>query len=545
MAKPHEAEEGSPKHRPLPSIDMALLPHELRALRLRQVLLGLLVLLGVTAALALTLGRPWLSALVNRAQPSLADAPWPGERAAAGAVIAPPVCEPAGANAGSGAEHAQAAAPAVNAVNAVGALPDALPSLANPAPPDDSEPAPHAQATPASVFSAEPATPVAGRSVRRFGQALGFRSALLAAGIAPSDANGLVAALNKLVDFRRARPEHELILEHDAAGRLQAFEYRASVTERYRAERKEPSGFKAARVKVDIERRRIAKGGYLADSLGHALDALGIKSSVAGMFVEAFEGKIDFKKQARQGDSFRVLIDEEYVEGQSLGYGRVHALEYTSARAGQLTAYWFETEPGYGDFYDENGRALHGGWLRTPLRYDHISSRYNLRRRHPILKRIMPHEGIDYSAAPGTPVWSAADGVVTFVGQRGPNGNLVAIQHSGGYESFYAHLLRASHGIARGVHVRQRQTIGAVGSTGRSTGPHLHFALKRHGQLIDPATQLNGPGKPLPDALLPKFKHSATQLKRELAAIALAAAPAPSVNAGDASEDFHEDAIDL
>jgi murein DD-endopeptidase MepM/ murein hydrolase activator NlpD len=381
--------------------------------------------------------------------------------------------------------------------------------------------------------------------VHRFGQAPGFRSALLAAGVGASDADGIVSSLAKLVDFRRARPENELILEHDSAGRLLAFEYRAGVTERFRAERKPESGFKAARVKVEIERRRIAKGGYLSDSLGKALEALGIKTSVAGMFVEAFEGKIDFKKQARQGDSFKVLLDEEYVEGQSLGYGKVHALQYTSVRAGELSAFWFESEPNFGDFYDENGRGMHGGWLRTPLRYDHISSRYNLRRRHPILKRIMPHEGIDYSASPGTPVWSAADGVVSFVGQRGPNGNLVAVQHAGGYESFYAHLLRISRGIVRGVRVRQRQPIGAVGSTGRSTGPHLHFALKRHGQLIDPATQLNGPGKPLPEALLPKFKHAVSQLKRELAAIALAAAPEPSGKGPEASEDFHEDTIDL
>jgi murein DD-endopeptidase MepM/ murein hydrolase activator NlpD len=223
----------------------------------------------------------------------------------------------------------------------------------------------------------------------------------------------------------------------------------------------------------------------------------------------------------------------------------VHALEYKGARSGELRAYWFEPEPGDGDFFDESGRAMHGGWLRTPLRYDYISSRFNLRRKHPILKRVMPHEGIDYAAAPGTTVWAAAEGVVTFVGRRGANGNLVAIQHSGGYETFYAHLLRVAHGLAHGTHVKQRQAIGAVGSTGRSTGPHLHFALKRQGHMIDPATQLNGPGKPLPEAVLPKFKRAAAQLKHDLGAIPLAAAPAPVGGDAEPSEDFHEDAVDL
>jgi murein DD-endopeptidase MepM/ murein hydrolase activator NlpD len=157
----------------------------------------------------------------------------------------------------------------------------------------------------------------------------------------------------------------------------------------------------------------------------------------------------------------------------------------------------------------------------------------------------MPHEGIDYAAAPGTTVWAAADGTVTFAGFRGPNGNLVALQHSGGFETFYAHLLHIGSGIKPGVHVHQRQPIGQVGTTGRSTGPHLHFALKRHGNFVDPITQLNGPGKLLSEALMPKFKRIVVQLKRELAAIPLAPAPAPSGETQEPSDDFHEDPIDL
>src|SRR6185436_2007228 len=99
------------------------------------------------------------------------------------------------------------------------------------------------------------------------------------------------------------------------------------------------------------------------------------------------------------------IMEEDWVEGASLGYQRVQALQYIGAKSGEAFAFWFEPSDGEGDFYDENGRGLHGGWLRTPLRYDHISSGFDLRRRHPILKRIMPHNGIDYAAAPGTTVW--------------------------------------------------------------------------------------------------------------------------------------------
>jgi murein DD-endopeptidase MepM/ murein hydrolase activator NlpD len=382
------------------------------------------------------------------------------------------------------------------------------------------------------------------RIVKRFGRVRGFREALVKSGASGAEADALVTALQKVVDFTRGRPEHSLIFERDAQGKLEAFEYQASVTERFRAERKPDGSLAGRRVVVPVERRRIVVGGYVADSLGRALEARGLKSTAAGLFVEAFEGKIDFKRDVREGDSFRVIVEEELVEGQSLGYGRPVALQYTGSRKGDVHAFWFETSPKVGDFYDDSGRGLHGGWLRTPLRYDHISSPFNLRRRHPILKRVMPHNGMDYAAAPGTTVWAAADGTVTFAGARGPNGNLVVLQHAGGHETFYAHLLRVARGITKGVKVKQRQAIGAVGSTGRSTGPHLHFSLKRHGRFLDPAKQLNGPGQLLPAASMSRFKQVAAQLKRELARIPLAAAPAPIGGADpEAAEDFHEDTL--
>jgi murein DD-endopeptidase MepM/ murein hydrolase activator NlpD len=480
-----------------------------------------------------TIGRPWLTSL---AAGEHGDAPaW---LRAAGT----PPTTPA----------AEAALPSEPAPEAIIDMPKAEPvEVAAQVP----EPTEAQEATvdlqPDATAQAQAAAPdtassqaVTGRDVRRVGQARGLRDALLKAGTRALDADALVLALNKFVDFRHAQPDHELEFDRDTAGRLQRFEYRASVTERFQASRQADGSFKGSRVDVPIERRRIARGGYVSDSLGQALEALGLKNNLAGLFVEAFEGKINFKKHAREGDSFKLIVEEQYVDGQLLGYGKVQAVEYKGSRAGESRAFWFDTEGG-GDFYDESGRGLHGGWLRTPVRYDHISSPFDLRRRHPILKRIMPHEGIDYAASPGTTVWAAADGVVTFVGPRGANGNLIALQHAGGYETFYAHLSRIARGVVRGAHVHQRQPIGAVGSTGRSTGPHLHFGLKRNGKFIDPAKQLNGPGKPLPDALLTKFKHLANALKHELAQIGLAPAPAPIGHAAEGGEELHEDAIDL
>jgi murein DD-endopeptidase MepM/ murein hydrolase activator NlpD len=548
MAKGHETDDGLRKHRPLPSIEMALLPHELRAVRARNAAIVLFGLSLLVIGLGLSIARPWINELFARTTADSGNG-WPAPKTSTPAAAATPApCDPkcvadAEANAKAGARngkpaHANGAVPSVHVADGTQAVvPAAEADARDEQQALDNEPwlAPGAAANPG-----------AGHIVQHFGQARGFRDALVKAGASGVDADAIVAAFDKLVDFRRAQPDDELVLDRDAGGHLVSFEYHASVTERFRADRKPEGGFKGARIKVEVEHRRIAKGGFIADSLGKALEAQGIRSNIAGAFVEAFENRIDFKKHSRQGDSFKLILEEDYVDGQPLGYGRLHALQYKGERAGEALAIWFEPEPNTGgDFFDETGRAMHGGWLRTPLRYDHISSPYNLRRRHPILKRIMPHEGIDYAAAPGTTVWAAADGVVTFVGPRGANGNLIALQHSGGYETFYAHLLRVGTGLKRGVKVKQRQTIGAVGSTGRSTGPHLHFALKRNGRFVDPATQLNGPGKPMGDSGLPKFKRAVAQLKREMATIVLAPAPAPSGEGAESADDFHEESIDL
>jgi murein DD-endopeptidase MepM/ murein hydrolase activator NlpD len=521
MAKPEDARPE--QHRPLPSVHMALLPHELKAARARQVTLLIAVALLVATGIGYV-AAPWLASVIDIANaPPPADDDWPSERVSTAPepiVLPTALPEPPASD-----ETASATATETSTDAATGETAAVL-----------------AVATPEAHGAHDPGAALS-RVVKPFGRARGFRDALLRAGTSAADADSLTRAFEKLVDYRRCTPEHDLVLYRDADNALVAFEYHAGIVEKYRADRGPDGAFLGRKIEVLIETRRAAKGGHVSDSLGRAVEALGL-SGMASAFVEAFEGTVDFKKDTREGDSFRIIVDEQLVEGQPIASAEALALEYTGARHGRVVAFWFEPKDAPGDFYDETGRALHGGWLRTPLRYDHVSSGFNPRRRHPILKRIVPHNGVDYAAAPGTTVWSAADGKVTFAGARGANGNLVSIKHAGGYETHYAHLLRIARGIKAGVAVRQRQPIGAVGSTGRSTGPHLHFALKRNGRFIDPNKQLNGPGKALPAAQLATFKERVAQLKRELAAIVLAAAPAPAGEEPQA-ETFHEDSLDL
>lgn len=352
-----------------------------------------------------------------------------------------------------------------------------------------------------------------------FGGVPSFRGALLNAGLEADECTAIEQALQHIVDFRRCRPEHKLIVERDENAELERFEYHPSPTEFVEVTRSEDGAYRAEQIRVKVERTPIARAASVETSIGDGLLELGLPAGLATFFVEAFEGQINFAVQARKGDVFRILVDEERVDGNFLRYGRVHALEYDGQRTGKVQAFYYETGNATGQFYDDTGRAMQGGWLRTPLRYDRLSSKFNPRRFHPILKRTVPHLGVDYAASTGTPVWAAAEGRVTFAGRKGPNGNLVVIRHSGGFETAYAHLHRIKAGIRRGTFVKQRELIGFVGSTGRSTGPHLHFGLKKYSRFIDPLTELNGPGLRMAARELPAYKDAVADWQAQLGSI--------------------------
>jgi murein DD-endopeptidase MepM/ murein hydrolase activator NlpD len=384
--------------------------------------------------------------------------------------------------------------------------------------PPDEDAGVEGQLTPEQKVALDRSRPNA-RYETSFGGVPSFRGALLNAGLEPDECTAIEQALQHIVDFRRCRPEHKLIVERDENAELKHFEYHPSPTEFVEVTRGADGVYRAEQIRVKVERRPIARAASVETSIGDGLVGLGLPAGLATFFVEAFEGRINFIVQARKGDVFRIVVDEERVDGEFLRYGRVHAVEYDGQRTGKVQAFYFEPSNEPGQFYDDSGRAMQGGWLRTPLRYDRLSSRYNPRRFHPILKRTMPHLGVDYAASTGTPVWAAADGRVTFAGRRGPNGNLVTIRHSGGFETAYAHLHRIKSGIRRGTFVKQRELIGFVGSTGRSTGPHLHFGVKKFSRYIDPISELNGPGLRMAARDLPSFKTMVTDWQAQLSGI--------------------------
>jgi murein DD-endopeptidase MepM/ murein hydrolase activator NlpD len=481
MGMEDEPRVSSPEHRPLPRVGIPLLREEVRAARIKRALLVVAVLLPV-------IGTSVAIGFYAGSRPGAVSSETEGD---------------AGVDADSVFIETTELALPVDA----GA--------------DASDPSVRIE-TAAEHVTSDAGTPVTeGATTRRtysFGAAPAFRNALMGAGMTRDEAMALETALTPVLDFRRCRPEHRLVVERDATGRLVRFEYRTSATDYVAMTRNADGSMRGNRVEVPVERVRLVRAGRVTSSIGEALEGAGLRASLVSAFVEAFQGRVDFTNDTRQGDVFRVIVDEERVHGRFLKYGTVHAVMFDGTATGHIEAYWFQTPGERGQFYDATGRELHGGWLIVPGRFERISSPYDPRRMHPILRRIQPHNGIDFAAPTGTPVWAAAAGTVIWAGPKGPNGNLVGIQHGGGYQTYYAHLSRISPGITRGVHVTQRQSIGQVGTTGRSTGPHLHFGLKRGSSFADPASVLNGPGRQLPGASLRTFQARMRGFQREMLA---------------------------
>lgn len=307
-------------------------------------------------------------------------------------------------------------------------------------------------------------------------------------GLDLSDIHQVIASLQEVVDFKKSRPGDKYEIELDVDRRITKFVYEMS-PEDISVSVRDGNQYRGEKLAIDKQVKMLRLNGTLDTSLYQAFQNLGESGDLASHFMQLFKYDFDFASESQRGDSFTMLIDKITLNGEFYRYGRVWAAAYTSAARGKsLEAYYYDdVSPDYAGYYDAQGRALKRTFLKTPVVGCPMTSPYNPKRLHPILKRIRPHNGIDWACPTGTPIMAFADGVVSFADWKGGNGNLLVIEHAHGYTSLYAHMYGFARGIKKGVRVRQGQVVGQLGSTGLSTGPHLHFAVKRNGQYIDPA----------------------------------------------------------
>ena len=239
--------------------------------------------------------------------------------------------------------------------------------------------------------------------------------------------------------------------------------------------------------KVPVITKVAAVSGVINTSLYQAMVGAGEGSVLPFIFVDVFAFDVNFYVDTRKGDRFRMLVEKKYANDQFVGYGKIIAAQY-KGDVGEFNTFWWSVSDSKdeGAYYDEKGQSVQKTFLKSPLKYSRISSRFNPRRMHPILHRVRGHWGVDYAAPRGTPVWAASDGRIKFRGRKSGGGKVVILKHGNGLETTYMHLHRFARGQKVGHKVKQKDVIGYVGSTGLATGPHLHFEVRKNKRYIDP-----------------------------------------------------------
>ena len=246
--------------------------------------------------------------------------------------------------------------------------------------------------------------------------------------------------------------------------------------------------------------------GEVGRSLYVAARQLGVPASIINQYVKALSYSVDFAREVAASDRFSLVYERDVAETGDVKTGRLlYAQLERSGKRSDLELTWFEAKGERGRFYHADGSSIEKLLMRTPVDGARVSSNFG-RRRHPILGYGRMHKGIDFAAPSGTPIMAAGSGTVVFAGRHGGHGNYIKIRHSGGYETAYAHMKGFKSGIRRGSKVSQGQIIGYVGSTGLSTGPHLHYEVYKNGKAIDPKGSAIPTGSSLRGTELARFK---------------------------------------
>ena len=342
-------------------------------------------------------------------------------------------------------------------------------------------------------------------------------------GVADLELAHLTDAMGALFDATRAKPgdSYRLVVGRD--GEIASFSYvqRNQPEQVLHAERTAAGGYSVRRVAEPLDTSIVALRVTIEDNLSNAIAGAGESVLLTDQLADRIFGSvIDFNKDPRKGDRLGLVVRKLFKDGAFVRVDRVLLARYEGEIVSQA-AVFYETEEGSG-YYDENGKSVERMFLLSPLSYRRISSGFSHKRFHPILKRNMPHLGMDFAAPKGTRVWATARGTVSYAGRKGGYGKLVEIEHPNGYSTRYAHLSRIS--VRKGQRVDKYEVVGRVGSTGLATGPHLHYELLRNGRHRNPAI-VNREAKvtPLPEDRKAHFFAHRDRL------LARAAASAPAV----------------
>lgn len=342
---------------------------------------------------------------------------------------------------------------------------------------------------------------------------------LSGAGLPGTEAAPVLAALTEIFPARELQPGQSLTLRMDPEQQetLLRLDLEASPGRVIRVTR-EPDRWNAEEVLAEENRHLVLARGEVRGALISSLQAAGLPAPLAAGLIRALAHEIDFQRDLHPGDSFTILFERFRDDGGDLlRNGEIVHAEFMLA--GRRLSLWrHETEDG-ADWFDDQGRSFRRAFLRTPLDGGRISSGFGMRQ-HPILGFSRMHHGIDFAAPTGTPVYAAADGVVVEAGRRGGYGRMIRLRHGGDIHTLYAHLSRFAPGLKAGKRVRQGEVIGRVGSTGASTGPHLHYEIHMAEKPVDPSNAVTHARVQLAGKELEAFLKARGALQTRLARLA-------------------------
>ena len=365
--------------------------------------------------------------------------------------------------------------------------------------------------------------------------------ALAQAGIARLEQRRVTHAVDGFRRVEHGSSTDSFVVARDRTkGTIVAFEYIASPTNVWQAKSDDAAGGSNAttasgehrlvtkKLELFVEKKRATTSLVVTTDLAKAATLASLRDEATAEIADALEGHGD-AASIKPGVRLRVVGHEEWVEGVFARF-HVDAVDYVPKTGNALRVYFYERDSSvegsrrrtpHPGFYDAKGQQPFRGTFRSPLPAARITSRFNPKRMHPVLHVVMPHNGVDFGASSGTPVFASGTGTVQSAGDSGPCGNMVQIDHAGGLTTAYCHLSRFAAGIHAGQHVEARQLIGYVGQTGRATGPHLHFAVKRGGNFIDPLGLKMDGVRTLPPVDREVFAKHRTELDAALDAITL------------------------
>lgn len=334
------------------------------------------------------------------------------------------------------------------------------------------------------------------------------------AGISAKELHSILSLGEDAKTLVRLYPGETLKLKRGAEGQLQELLYEIDPASTLHVQRG-AQGFKVQKILHPVERRIAHALATIDSSLFSAAQDTGLSDNTALELAKIFGWDIDFALDLRQGDHFSVIYEEFYIDGTKIGDGPILAAAFTNQGKTYRAIRYIDAQ-GNADYYTPEGLGMRKAFLRTPLEFSRITSGFNLKRYHPILKETRAHRGVDYGAPTGTPVKAAGDGKVQFRGSKSGYGNVVILQHGGRYSTVYGHLKGFARSLKTGGRVHQGQIIGYVGMTGLATGPHLHYEFRVDGAQRNPLTVALPSAEPIPPERKADFLKTARPIVTQL-----------------------------